>query len=123
MTPICLIPLNASGSRGNRSLPPLTIYSSWPASDTFSFLKTEVSKSSDGPAVPMTDGDETFTATARRLPAEAASRHGGCAVGKETEPAAAGVLEGFRVLRAMTRQVGEEVAAAIWDAVAMQRLG
>jgi hypothetical protein len=65
----------------------------------------------------MTDGDETFTVTARRLSAEAASRHGGCAVGKETETVAAGVLEGFRVLRAMAREAVEEMAAAISDAV------
>lgn len=26
ITPICLIPFNASGSKGNKSLPPLTIY-------------------------------------------------------------------------------------------------
>ena len=78
--------------------------SSWPARDTFSFLKTEVSKSSDGMAVPITDGDETFAATARRRSAEAARRHGGCVAGKETEAAAVPTEgAGFRVLRAMAR--------------------
>jgi hypothetical protein len=51
--------------------------SSWPAKDTFSFLKTEVSKSSDGMVVLITDGDATLAATAPRRPAEAARRHGG----------------------------------------------
>ena len=84
-------------------------------------MKTEVSKSSDGMAVPTTDGDATLAATARRRPAEAARRHGACAAGKETEtePAAApGAPEGawFRVLRATARWVVvEEVAAAIWE--------
>jgi hypothetical protein len=86
-------------------------------------VKTEVSKSSDGPAVAMTDGDETLAATARRLPEKAASRHGGCAAGKETELAAAVVLEGFRVLRAMAREAVEEVAAAILGCGTVQRLG
>jgi hypothetical protein len=51
--------------------------SSWPANDTFSFLKTEVSKSSDGMVVLITDGDATLAATAPRRPAEAARWHGG----------------------------------------------
>ena len=63
----------------------------------------------------MTDGDETFAATARRRSAEAAARrHGGCVAGKETEVAAVPREgAGFRVLRAMARWVVEEVAAAI----------
>ena len=38
--------------------------SSWSARDAFSFLKTEVSKSNNGMAVPIADSDETFTAAA-----------------------------------------------------------
>jgi len=55
-------------------------------------------------AVPMTDGDETFAATARRRSAEAATRHGCCVAGKETEVAAVATEgAGFRVLRPMAR--------------------
>lgn len=89
--------------------------SSWPARDTFSFLKTDVSKSSDGMVAPITCGDETLAATAprRRPPAEAARGHGGWAAGKETEPAAADLEAGFRVLGWASAVEEVEVAAAI----------
>jgi len=64
--------------------------SSWPARETFSFLKTEVSKSSDGMAVPTAGGAETMAATSRRRAPDADAdeerRHAGCWVaGKETD--------------------------------------
>jgi hypothetical protein len=62
--------------------------SSWPARETFSLLNTEVSKSSDGMAVPTAGGAETMAATSRRRAPDADEerRHAGCWVaGKETE--------------------------------------
>jgi hypothetical protein len=63
--------------------------SSWPARETFSLLKTEVSKSSDGMAVPTAGGAETMAATSRRRRDPGAgeeSRHAGWWVaGKETD--------------------------------------
>jgi hypothetical protein len=79
-------------------------------------LKTDVSKSSDGMVAPITCGDETLAATAprrRRPPAEAARGHGGWAAGKETEPAAADLEAGFRVLGWASAVEEVEVAAAI----------
>lgn len=58
--------------------------SSWPARDTFSFLKTDVSKSSDGMVAPITCGDETLAATAprQRGAGGGGEGHGGWAAGR-----------------------------------------
>lgn len=85
--------------------------SSWPARETFSLLNTEVSKSSDGMAVPTAGGAETMAAKSRRrgpgADADEERRPAGCRVaGKETDEEVGRVLAPAPAPAAAARVLG-----------------